>query len=241
MKTGLTQAAKKSVLFIKQERCYKTKPTRILINWGSSNHNISYTDSKVYNSPYAIQLASNKIYTLTHFTHNNVPCPAWTTDKNTALGWIEANKTVVCRKTVTSHSGNGIVFAETAEDLENINAPLYTMYIKKRKEFRVHVFNNKVIDVQEKRRNTDVQNVDYRIRNHDNGFVFCRTDVNIPDNLHNVALQAVSALGLDFGAVDIVWNENENACYALEVNTAPGLEGSTLDAYTKAIMEVVYE
>lgn len=228
------------MLYIKQERCYKTKPTRVLINWGSSNHRISLTNSKTYNSPYAVELASNKIYTLTHFTHNNVPCPPWTTDKNTALGWIENNKTVVCRKTVTSHSGNGIVFAETAEELENVNAPLYTMYIKKKKEFRVHVFEGKVIDVQEKRRALDVQNVDYRIRSHASGFTFCRISISEPSGLRDVAVQAVAALGLDFGAVDIVWNEKQNQCYALEVNTAPGIEGSTLDAYTKAIKEAIY-
>jgi len=212
----------------------------VLINWGSSDHSISLTNSKTYNSPYAVELASNKINTLTHFTYHAVPCPPWTTDKNTALGWIEDNKTVVCRKTVTSHSGNGIVFAETAEELENVNAPLYTMYIKKKKEFRVHVFDGKVIDVQEKRRAINVENVDYRIRNHDSGFVFCRSGISEPSNLRNVAINAVEALCLDFGAVDIVWNEKQDQCYALEVNTAPGIEGSTLDAYTKAIKEVTY-
>jgi glutathione synthase/RimK-type ligase-like ATP-grasp enzyme len=52
-------------------------------------------------------------------------------------------------------------------------------------------------------------------------------------------LAAVSALGLDFGAVDIIWNEREDKCYVLEVNTAPGLQGSTLENYANAIMEVL--
>jgi len=49
-----------------------------------------------------------------------------------------------------------------------------------------------------------------------------------------VALAAVSALGLDFGAVDIIYNEHENQYYVLEVNTAPGLEGTTVEKYAEA-------
>lgn len=199
-----------------------------------------FTNSKLYNRPYAVQLASNKLYTFSQFRHNNVPCPPWTTSKETAASWIDDGKSVVCRTSVTSHSGNGIVFADTKEQLEQVTAPLYTQYIKKKKEFRVHVFKGTVIDVQEKRRNTDVENVDYRIRNHAGGFVFCRDSISEPSSLRSVANQAVSALGLDFGAVDIIWNEKQDACYALEVNTAPGLEGSTLTAYTNAFKKDIY-
>jgi D-alanine-D-alanine ligase-like ATP-grasp enzyme len=36
---------------------------------------------------------------------------------------------------------------------------------------------------------------------------------------------------LDFGAVDIIYNAKRNECYVLEVNTAPGLEGTTVEKY----------
>ena len=49
---------------------------------------------------------------------------------------------------------------------------------------------------------------------------------------------AIKALGLDFGAVDIIYNEAEDQHYVLEVNTAPGLEGTTLQKYTEAILEM---
>jgi D-alanine-D-alanine ligase-like ATP-grasp enzyme len=38
---------------------------------------------------------------------------------------------------------------------------------------------------------------------------------------------------LDFGAVDIGWNDDAGAC-VFEVNTAPGLENSALAAYVEA-------
>jgi len=55
--------------------------------------------------------------------------------------------------------------------------------------------------------------------------------------VQDLALQACQALGLNSGAVDIIWNEKENKCYVLEVNTAPGIEGTTCKKYTNEIIE----
>jgi D-alanine-D-alanine ligase-like ATP-grasp enzyme len=37
--------------------------------------------------------------------------------------------------------------------------------------------------------------------------------------------------GLDFGAVDVIWNAQKEKPYVLEINTAPGLEGQTIADY----------
>ena len=46
--------------------------------------------------------------------------------------------------------------------------------------------------------------------------------------------QSAFVSNLDFGAVDLIWNEHENKCYVLEVNSAPGIEGTTLQQYVTA-------
>jgi glutathione synthase/RimK-type ligase-like ATP-grasp enzyme len=225
------------VLSIKPERLHLLKPTRFIINWGSSeNERFSYR-CKILNRPESVLLSSNKLNTFHTWSLDNVSCPEWTTDIDIARQWIEEGSIVFCRTRLQSHSGNGIVIAESNSDL--VPAPLYTKYIKKKKEFRVHVFNNEVIDVQEKRRSMD-SNTGFLIRNHANGFVFCRDNLIEPRDLRAVATHAVRALGLDFGAVDIIWNEHYNRCYALEVNTAPGLEGTTLQTYINKFIEVAY-
>ncbi|MCS5737426.1 hypothetical protein, partial [Herbiconiux daphne] len=48
---------------------------------------------------------------------------------------------------------------------------------------------------------------------------------------------AMAAVGLDYGAVDIITNREE--AWVLEVNTAPGMEGVTLEKYTAAISQFV--
>ena len=75
------------------------------------------------------------------------------------------------------------------------------------------------------------------IRNHNRGWVFSREDMTIPDNINKTAISAIKALGLDFGAVDIAYNEYYNKLKVFEVNTAVGMESGTTThmRYTAAI------
>ena len=120
------------------------------------------------------------------------------------------------------------------------DAPLYTQYVNKRKEFRVHVCANKVFDVQQKVRSSRYQGVaGFEVRNTANGFIFQRMGITVPDSAYFEAIKAITALGLDFGAVDVIWNESQDKAYVLEVNTAPGLEGSSVLNYARVISELV--
>jgi hypothetical protein len=89
--------------------------------------------------------------------------------------------------------------------------------------------------MKRKRQEIDNDNVNYQIRNADNGWVYCRGGVNPPRDVLSASRRAVSALGLDFGAVDVGWNQHHESAAVYEVNTAPGLEGTTLDKYYEAI------
>jgi D-alanine-D-alanine ligase-like ATP-grasp enzyme len=117
-----------------------------------------------------------------------------------------------------------------------VHAPLYTQYIKKKDEYRVHIFGGKVIDVQRKAVRPGHQNPDFRVRNTANGFIFVRNDVEAPADVLLQATNAVTVLGLTFGACDVIYNAKSNKAYILEVNTAPGLTGTTLENYINAII-----
>ena len=55
-----------------------------------------------------------------------------------------------------------------------------------------------------------------------------------PDSARSLARQALDALMLDFGAVDI-GVAFDGTPYVLEVNTCPGIEGNTLEMYAENI------
>jgi len=143
---------------------------------------------------------------------------------------------VVARKLLRGSEGRGLSIHAKEELLEK--APLYTQYIKKKKEFRAHVYNNKVIIICEKKKKIGFEGErDTRVRNTSNGYIFSRNCEFIPDDLTTVAISAVQSLGRTQGAVDILYNERNNKCYAIEVNARPGMEGSTPKIYADAILE----
>lgn len=155
--------------------------------------------------------------------------PEWTTSIDVARAW---NSVVVSRHLLRSSEGRGITIADTPDAIQN--APLYVKYIKKLGEYRVHVAFGEVLSISQKRRRNG--NDSSRIRNTANGYVFCRDNVVLPEGINELALKAVQALGLDFGAVDIIYNRHYNQCYVLEVNTAPGIEGTTVNEYANAFV-----
>lgn len=160
---------------------------------------------------------------------------------------------IVCRTVLAGHSGEGIVIADTPNDL--VAAPLYVEYIKKNQEWRIHVgrytpparagFNERlrqnggydesiIISRQRKARSRDVPDdqVNWQVRNVANGFIYARNDgVEPPQEVINAARRVLEATVLDFGAVDVIYNEREGRAYVLEINTAPGLAGTTVDDY----------
>lgn len=88
---------------------------------------------------------------------------------------------------------------------------------------------------------TDCENVNWYVRNHDGGFIFQRENINPPQGVLEAATQTLEAVGLDFGAVDIGWNERYQAATVYEINTAPGIEGTTATDYANALSLLVME
>ena len=223
---------------VRHDGHYRPRPRSLVVNYGSNSRPHWPQFGTWLNCPEACAKAGNKLSAFREFQRAGLAIPAFTTDRSEAERWIADEATVVCRTILNGHSGRGIVLSNEEHPL--VQAPLYVKYKKKRKEFRVHVFQGQVIDVAEKRRRRrEVRppTFDGYIRNLANGWVFCRDAVVRPHDLDTLSTTACRALGLDFGAVDIIWNERENKCYLLEVNTAPGLTGTTLANYANAIYD----
>lgn len=220
-----------------------------IINWGCSQLPADILQCNVFNPPIAVALAANKLNTFKKFQEwNNYPeeagggldinFPQFTEDTQDVQVWLDNGLTVVVRHKLTGHSGEGIELI--SGDVEIPEAPLYVKYVKKLHEYRVHVLHEDVVDVQRKARSKDVpdEQVDWKVRNHANGFIYAREGFETPESVKAQAIRAIEALGLDFGAVDIIWNDHEQKPYVLEVNTAPGLTGQTLQGYIDRFKEL---
>lgn len=216
----------------------KPRIASLVLNWGTTATVQAKRGAKVLNKPENVVLASDKLLTFKKFA-KIVPTLEWTEDPKCAMEWLKAGSSVVARKLLRASAGRGIEIVKWEEwkaagKPKNAipQAPLYTRYFPKTREVRVHVFNGQVIAYAEKRKPTGVQ-ADRWVRSHNNGWIFATQGVERSPAATEAAILAVRTLGLDFGAVDICIGKNSVA--VLEVNTAPGLEGCTLEAYTNAL------
>lgn len=225
-------------LYTDERGTFVAKARHTLINWGCSTLPARLSGGHIINPPDRVAVAANKLLTFNTLKPcTTINLPEFTTDVDTALGWVNDGRVVVCRTKLNGHSGAGIVLAARQEDVVQ-QCPLYVQYIKKKSEFRVHVAFGKVIDIQAKRKRADFEGeADYAIRNHHTGWVYCRENIEEPHDLRQQAIDTILTLGLDFGAVDIIYNQHQNKSFVLEVNTAPGLEGTSVTNYTNAFVE----
>jgi glutathione synthase/RimK-type ligase-like ATP-grasp enzyme len=215
-----------------------TAKPHIIINWGNPRrpHWRPANEPRLLNLPANVERAIDKLQTYQLLQAANVNIPEFTQDRATAAGWLH-EKRVVGRSLIRGSGGRGITVHEpTAHSTLLGNEVLWQKYVTKEREYRVHVFQGRVIDTQIKRRRNGTDGA--LIRNLANGYVFCRDGIEPSNDRDNIAIAAVAALGLDFGATDLIWNRRQNRYYVLEVNTAPGLEGTTLERYSAEFRRV---
>lgn len=207
---------------------------RLVVNWGNSGEVRGYDHQRILNHPVEVRNALNKLTTFNLLKDADVRVPPFFTSSNDLN---PEHPIHLARLSLTGSGGDGIVAVRRGQAFPE--APLYVEYIPKLEEYRVHVFCGVPIHVQQKRKRGEAtQSRDERlIRNHDNGWVFCNMDLAVADiDMLELAVEAVEALGLDFGALDIIRGRDDGEYYVLECNTAPGLDSPTaIQAYASAI------
>jgi len=207
-----------------------------LINWGHAGALPDHVAGAgmVLNPPDRVRVAANKLAFFNH-VGNRARCVDFTTDAAVARGW---GTKVVCRHTLNGHSGEGIEIVEPRVDIPA--SPCYTKYIVKESEWRIHVVKGQVIDSTRKIRDPDFTGEpNWAVRNHSGGFIYARNSGQPSEDTVRQAVAAMEAVGLDFGAVDVMVSKPTRAhpdrlSYVLEINSAPGLVGTTVTNYAGA-------
>jgi hypothetical protein len=226
---------------------FKPKLGDLIINWGNTSgyppgvHGfMNQPICHFINDPDDIRNASNKLKFFELVKDLGLTPRFWTNVEDIPDDAFP----IVCRTVLSGHSGDGIVIANSRSDL--VSAPLYVQYVKKKDEYRVHLGRSSdtdttIIAVQRKAKRNDVpsDSVNWQIRNHHNGFIYKRDGVNPPPSVVDAARRCFVETGLDFGAVDVIWNAQKEQAYVLEINTAPGIEGQTVTDYAEFFRSMV--
>ena len=131
------------------------------------------------------------------------------------------------------HGGNDLIDPSD-------NPDFYVKKVNITREWRVHSFDGRSIRAAEKVEREDFEGTPHPwIRSYDLGWRFSYRDGAVRQAHRDLAHRAVRALGLTFGAVDI--GEVDGNLIVIEVNRAPGLDGTTPERYARAIQRYVEE
>lgn len=203
------------------------------INWGRS-----ITGARLNPETFT---ATNKHWMCKKFQETGVPAPKLLTFKQ-AIEYARDGKRVVGRPDYHTKSRDYWLCKTPREVTEAIRgsgskraATHFLEFIPSVREYRVHIFQGKSIRISEKDFNRTIVS---RVRSRRNGTIDFELDYVMRKPTHPVgkirkaAKTAVEALGLDFGAVDVLEDIDGNP-YVLEVNSAPGLGGSMPRLYAE--------
>ena len=184
------------------------------INWGR-NHADSELNADISNS-------TNKRRMRELFAEHEVPtpklydCPRYAIDQGIVL----------VGRPDRHMKGRGYWLCQSRDDVDRAvrgtrrkaAATHFMEFIDAPREYRVHIFKGKSIRISEK----------------DTTAFHEYTTIKPTNNVKHVrkaAKAAIAALGLDFGAVDVLANDEQ--AWVLECNAAPGLGGSMARLYAE--------
>lgn len=200
---------------------------RKLIRWGSRAD--TWTDDifpQVLNPAAAIERASNKLESLEVMKDAGIPVPDWDTDPE-AL--VERVGYPILGRREQHARGTDIVLCLQRRDFRRRPRDYYVSYVPVNREYRLHVAGGEVIRVQGKYLDVSEDYVPW-MRNFSTGYRFRAPRRRLHNARLESAIGAVEALGLDFGAVDLIVADN-GSHYVLEVNTSPSCSALTGAAY----------
>jgi len=212
--------------------------SHVVINWGRSNRDNIKENKRIINNPTSVRTASNKLDTFLKLREVGLSSltPTWSTSHSEAAEWLRSGETdlVYCRQLLRASGGRGIRTSSTIAGIPE-GFPLYVAKVDVKREARVHVMGGEVIDFAQKKKRRG-EDANPEIRSYSNGWIFAREGVDIPEWVKEAAINAVAGLGLDFGAVDIGIDQ-QNIPKIYEINTAPGITGTTVVSYADKIIE----
>ena len=258
--TAIRLAARLDARVLASEETTRYNPRRgdTIINYGNSRWSERIDQSSllrnnvsVINNPYHVGIYSNKRTAFDMFEDFDTATVPYTTNPDTAQDWLRQGYDVIARHKLHGHSGEGIQvldyesYGQDRPEYPMVAAPLYTLYVKKSKEWRVHMIRSATGEAhfkwQQKRRRMDCAEPNWTVRNYENGFIYAVEDVVKPENYLDIQEDFCSNIDLRFGAIDLIMPNNANTRIIrnsgpmfLELNTSPGLQSETmLDWYTE--------
>lgn len=222
-------------LGIKFGRRLNAHMDEFVIFWGAEA-DVDFPENRSLNRPEITRGLHNKLNALKKMRDGKVAVPRFT--DNVRVASTELTTPFMAR-TAHHSGGQGFFIIQNDPSMQQAvrgRAAYFQQLVDIKDEYRLHVFKDRIIRAAKKYEDPD-PNVasDPIIRSHQKGWLLQIVQVSaVPKSVKQEARKAIAALGLDFGAVDACMDKKKKA-WVFEVNTAPGMEGITLDRWTEVL------
>ncbi len=208
-----------------------------------------------------VRAASNKRQARITFREAEVPAPSLFLRARDIL----KKDLPVIGRTSYHHKGRGFWFCKASRDLQravSAGATHFLEFVPKTREYRVHAFikpRHRELPIGERTAEHYVSiKVSEKVwqgerepdpnepqKNHEFGWTFLGQQNRRGEELDVVryaAKQAIAALGMDFGAVDVMYKLRTKQPFVLEVNSTPSLSddhANTCEIYAQRILRTL--
>lgn len=233
----------------------KGSTPRVVINLGTTD-DYPY-DGRMLNCQNMVRSAANKKGARKVFAEKGIPAP----ELYILPGKIPKDAYPVIGRTSYHSKGKGFWFCKNAaavKSASNAGATHFLKFIPKTREYRVHTF----IKSQHQGLSPEERKADHYVsikisekgwtgetepdpnepqKNHTFGWVFMGPQNRSEEELNvvrHVAKNAIAALGMDFGAVDVMFHIHSKRPYVLEVNSTPSLADENADTCARYVQRL---
>ena len=239
---ALWDAMRNHDFFSSVERVRKTKTVRqpdLVVRWGNSTSPAVRSGTPLeLNTASAVSNASNKLTMMRMLSSAetvNTPTVYFLNDHRLNQSVFEAFKDSSGKCFIRGSNGS-IRYDDTLRSGDKY----ITKPVNKDREYRVHVFNGKVLGIYEKVPQEEGvmiykdHNCNFRKCNPEAGRLRCN------ETAQQMCIDAISTLGLLFGGVDIMRDTDGNF-YVCEVNSSPSLNSINVEKYVEEFINYFRE
>jgi carbamoylphosphate synthase large subunit len=227
----------------------------VVINLGVTD-DLRYKGT-VLNDQAMVRAASNKKKARQIFAERGIPAP----ELYLRPGDVSKDDLPVIGRTSYHRKGEGFWLCKTLASVRKAateGATHFLEFIPSTREYRVHTFIKKKYRESTERKSENYVSVKISEKvwqgkakpstskpqkNHEFGWTFLGAQNRREEELdvvRHAAKQAIAALGLDFGAVDVMYRIRSKQPYVLEVNSTPSLsdeQATTCEVYANRILK----
>lgn len=237
----------KSTAILRDKGCkirYGTSRVRrgVATSWGCSISPHWQHEVEWINDPSSVPWVSNKDIWATLCEEHGFG-PVFTESMEEAQSWAEERgEKVLCRTILNGSRGRGIVVARNPDQV--VPAPLYSLYFRKQREYRIiYSIPTGIVYAASKRlsTNTDLHRDSLLIRTAGNGFVYQLEHDYIPEAVRSEVRRAgdvLDSIGLKLLAYDVAYNTDDNTACVIEANSAWGVNEHSAELSISAMKQI---